>query len=50
MFYKASVLIDLKKDFEASMKVSRECTLQGEKKGLLHRIINGTLRIFAPLV
>ncbi len=50
LFYKASVLIDLKKDFEASMKMSRECTLQGEKKGLLHRIINGTLRIFAPLV
>lgn len=50
LFYKASVLIDLKKDFEASMKVSRVCTLQGEKKGLLHRIINGTLRIFAPLV
>lgn len=50
LFYKASILADLKEDFEASMKVSRERTLQDEKKGLLYRIINGTLRIFAPLV
>ncbi|MDE6620043.1 MAG: cardiolipin synthase [Lachnospiraceae bacterium] len=50
LFYKASILDDLKKDFEESMKVSRERTLQEEKKGLLHRIINGILRIFAPLV
>ena len=50
LFYKASILADLKADFEASMKVSRERTLQDEKKGLLYRIINGTLRIFAPLV
>lgn len=50
LFYNASILADLKEDFEASMKVSRERTLQDEKKGLLYRIINGTLRIFAPLV
>ncbi|MDE6222041.1 MAG: cardiolipin synthase [Lachnospiraceae bacterium] len=50
LFYKASILDDLKKDFETSMEVSRERTLQEEKKGLLHRIINGILRIFAPLV
>ncbi|MDE5825557.1 MAG: cardiolipin synthase, partial [Lachnospiraceae bacterium] len=50
LFYKASVLKDLKKDFETSMEVSRERTLQQEKKGLLYRIVNGVLRIFAPLV
>lgn len=50
LFYKASILTDLKEDFETSMKVSRERTLQEEKKGVLHRIINGILRIFAPLV
>lgn len=50
LFYNASILADLKEDFEASMKVSKERTLQDEKKGLLYRIINGTLRIFAPLV
>lgn len=50
LFYNASILNDLKGDFEAAMKVSRERTLQDEKNGLLHGIINGTLRIFAPLV
>ncbi|MDE6053675.1 MAG: cardiolipin synthase, partial [Lachnospiraceae bacterium] len=50
LFYKASILKDLKKDFETSMEVSRERTLQQEKKGLLYRIVNGVLRIFAPLV
>lgn len=50
LFYKASVLKDLKKDFEASMEVGRERTMQEENKGLLHRIVNSVLRIFAPLV
>ena len=50
LFYKASILKDLKKDFETSMEVSRERTLQQEKKGVLYRIVNGVLRIFAPLV
>ena len=50
LFYKASILADLKEDFEASMKVSRERTLQDEKKGLVYGIINAILRIFAPLV
>lgn len=50
LFYKASILDDLKKDIEASMEVSRERTLKEEKNGLLHGIIDGTLRIFAPLV
>lgn len=50
LFYEASILVDLKTDFEATMEVSRERTLQDEKKGLLHRIVNATLRIFAPLI
>ena len=50
LFYKASILADLKEDFEASMKVSRERTLQDEKMGLVYRIFNAILRIFAPLV
>lgn len=50
LFYKASLLKDLKKDFEETMKVSRERTLADEKNGFLHHLINNVLRIFAPLV
>lgn len=50
LFYKASILADLKKDLEASMEVSRERTLSDENNGLVHGIIDGMLRIFAPLV
>ena len=50
LFYRASLLSDLKEDLEASMKVSRERTLQDENKGLVHNIVDGVLRIFAPLV
>lgn len=50
LFYKASLLKDLKRDFEASMEVSRERTLADEKNGLVHNLINNILRIFAPLV
>ncbi len=50
LFYRASILGDLKKDFEASMKASRERTLQDERSGPLFNFINGVLRIFAPLV
>jgi len=50
LFYRASLLKDLKKDLEESMGVSRERTLQEEHKGLVHNIVDGVLRIFAPLV
>ena len=50
LFYKASLLEDLKNDFEESMHVSRERTLQDEKNELVHNLINNVLRIFAPLV
>ena len=45
LFYKASLLSDLK-----SMHVSRERTLADENNGLIHEIIDGVMRIFAPLV
>lgn len=50
LFYRAALLADLKQDLEASMAVSAERTLANEKKGLFPRIIDGVLRIFAPLV
>lgn len=50
LFYKASLLSDLKKDFLNSMEVSRERTLEDENNGLIHGIIDGVMRIFAPLV
>ncbi len=50
LFYKASLLSDLKKDFTESMHVSRERTLADENNGLIHEIIDGVMRIFAPLV
>ena len=50
LFYKASLLSDLKKDFTESMHVSRERTLADENNGLIHGIIDGVMRIFAPLV
>ncbi len=50
LFYRASLLADLKKDLEASMEASRERTIWEENKGLVHKIIDGVLRIFAPLV
>ena len=40
----------MKKDLEASMEASRERTMREENKGLVHKIIDGVLRIFAPLV
>ncbi len=50
LFYKASILSDLKKDLDASMEISKERTLLEENNGLIHNIIDGMLRIFAPLV
>lgn len=50
LFFNASILSELKEDFEASMEVSRERTLQDENRGLLHSVINSILRIFAPLI
>lgn len=50
LFYKASLLKDLKQDFEDTMAVSWERSLSDEKKGLIYRMNNAVLRIFAPLV
>ncbi|MDE7323611.1 MAG: cardiolipin synthase [Lachnospiraceae bacterium] len=50
LFYKASLLSDLKKDLENSIKVSRERTLEDQNNGLIHGILDGIMRIFAPLI
>ncbi len=50
LFYKASLLKDLKKDFEKTIELSQERTLDDEKNGLVHYLINNILRIFAPLI
>lgn len=49
LFYKASMLSDLKADLEESMSKSREITLGDTKGNALHEMINVILRLFAPL-
>ena len=49
LFYKASLLDDLKADFLATQAKSRERTLDNIDKGFWHWLIDGVLRIFAPL-
>ena len=49
LFYKASLLADLKADYLATQAKSRERTLDELDKGLWHWIVDGVLRIFCPL-
>ncbi len=49
LFYKASLLSDLQEDFSATMRSSEEKTLQNIGHGLFKWIVDGVLRIFAPL-
>jgi len=49
LFYKSSAIFELKSDFEKTQIKCHERLLSEEKKGLIHRIINNILRIFAPL-
>lgn len=49
LFYRASVLEDLKKDFLATQEKCVERTTQNIGKGLGKWFIDGVLRIFAPL-
>lgn len=49
VFYKASLQKKLKKDFEEVFSVSRERTKETLKTGFVHWIVDGILRIFAPL-
>ncbi len=49
LFYKASILKDLKADILATQEKCRERTVDNMPKGVLHFIVDGVLRIFAPL-
>ena len=49
--YKAKTILDMKEDFEETMRVSEEITLERYNKIRRHRkIIWGVLRIFAPMM
>ncbi len=49
LFYKASLLSDLKADFLATQEKCRERTEDNLDKGFWHWIVDGVLRIFCPL-
>lgn len=49
LFYKASLLQDLKKDFLDTQAQCRERTLDNIQKGFWHWMVDGILRIFCPL-
>lgn len=49
IFYKAALISDVKRDFEETQCKCAQRTLENEKKGLIHRIVNSILRLFAPL-
>lgn len=49
LFYKASILNDLKADLEESMSKSKKISLEDTKGNALHEMVNVILRLFAPL-
>ncbi len=49
LFYKASLLRDLKADYLAAQAKCRERTMDNIDKGFWHWLTDGVLRIFAPL-
>lgn len=49
LFYRASIIADVKRDFEETKKKCRERTLKNEKNGIFTRILDSILRLFAPL-
>ncbi len=49
LFYRASLLANLKVDFLATQAKCRERTLDNIDKGFWHWLLDGILRIFAPL-
>ena len=50
IFYKADIIGELKKDYLATQKESREKTESDLKNGLLYRFGNNVLRLIAPLL
>lgn len=49
LFYGSGINQDIKTDFEKTQLKCRERTLSNEKNGIIFRIINSILRMFAPL-
>ncbi len=50
LFYKADIIKDLKADFEETQGKCHECVMEEQKKGIVHVLINGALRVIAPLL
>ena len=48
LFYRAPILRDLAADFAATQEKCREVSLQS-RSGFWKRMLDGTLRLFAPL-
>ena len=49
LFYRASLLADLKADYLATQAKCVERTYENIDKGFWHWMVDGILRIFAPL-
>ena len=49
LFYKCSILENLKKDMTMTQKKCKEVTEKNIKNGFFHRVFDAILRIFAPL-
>lgn len=50
VFYKASIIGDLKKDFENTQDDCKEIFSRDINRGPIHRFVNNVLRVFAPLL
>ncbi len=50
IFYKADILEELKKDYLTTQAASRERTLEDAKRGFFGKILDGMLRVIAPLL
>ncbi|MBP5774673.1 MAG: cardiolipin synthase, partial [Clostridiales bacterium] len=50
IFYKADILEELKKDYLTTQAASRERTLEDAKRGFFGKILDGVLRVIAPLL
>lgn len=49
VFYNSKIVTDLKNDFMNTQEQCKERTLKDEKKGILNKITDAVLRLFAPL-
>ena len=49
LFYKSTILQNLKNDYLKTQEKCKKIERKDIRKGIIHRILNGILRIFAPL-